>query len=215
MRALQKRRSAVLWSMSAMLAISATSSIAAEPVANTSQPASAQSTPGWQLVLPAEFKRQLTDSPLAVNYRSDSGMLINLTFYVDDEWRDAPVDGMLDEFMQGLLAVPGVSAGKQFSIKQLASKQVKGNQAQPQPAPFDATRHPQPLTFLCQDWQGPGINGRQIGRLCLAKVLDLKVLMTLSAPKTQAKAAAEHFQLALLSLQYNWDALIALRDSQP
>ncbi len=203
MRALQQRRSMLVWPLLAMLAISTASVSAAEPVANTSQSAPAQSSPGWQLLLPAEFKRQLTDSPLAVNYRSDSGMLINLTFYVDDEWRDAPVDGMLDEFMQGLLAVPGVSAGKQLTIKQ------------PDTVKLEAAKHPQPLTFLCQDWQGPGINGRQIGRLCLAKVLDLKVLMTLSAPKTQAKAAAEHFQLALLSLKYNWDALVALRDSQP
>lgn len=203
MRTLQQRRSILMWLILAMLVISTTSSTAAEPVANTSQSAPAQSSPGWQLLLPAEFKRQLTDSPLAVNYRSDSGMLINLTFYVDDEWRDAPVDGMLAEFMQGLLAVPGVSAGKQFTIKQ------------PVTVKLEADKHPQPLIFLCQDWQGPGIDGRQIGRLCLAKVLDLKVLMTLSAPKTQAKAAAEHFKLALLSLKYNWDALIALRDSQP
>lgn len=213
MRAVPKRLSVIVCSLLAMLVAVTSRATPSEPAGNTSQSASAQSSPGWQLVLPAEFKRQLTDSPLAVNYRSDSGMLINLTFYVDDEWRDAPVDGMLAEFMQGLLAVPGVSAGKQFSIKQLASKQAPDESAQP--VPSDANRHPQPLTFLCQDWQGPGRNGRQIGRLCLAQVLDLKVLMTLSAPKTQAKVAAEHFQLALLSLRYNWDALVALRDSQP
>lgn len=187
----------------AILTVGSSLAATTEPAVNRSQSANAQSTSGWQLLLPAEFKRQLTDSPLAVNYRSDSGVLINLTFYVDDEWRDASVDGMLDEFVQGLLAVPGVSSGKQFIVKQPLSVNAV------------ADKHPQPLSFLCQDWQGPGRNGRQIGRLCLAQVLDLKVLMTLSAPKTQAKVAAEHFQLALLSLQYNWDALVALRDSQP
>jgi hypothetical protein len=202
MRALQKSLSGMALSALAMLSISVTSSKAAEPAANISQSAPAQSSPGWQLLLPAEFNRQLTDSPLAVNYRSDSGMLINLTFYVDDEWREASVNGMLDEFMQGLLAVPGVNSGKQFTVKQ------------PLTVKIDADKHPQPLTFLCQDWHGPGVSGLQIGRLCLAQVLDLKVLMTLSAPTTQAKVAAEHFQLALLSLRYNWDALVALRDSQ-
>lgn len=203
MLALCKRLSIIMLSMLALLMTGMSLATSDMPAGKSSQAAKAQSSPGWQLLLPAEFKRQLTDSPLAVNYRSASGVLINLTFYVDDEWRDAPVDGMLAEFVQGLLAVPSVSAGKQFTIKQ------------PVTVKFEADKHPQPLTFLCQDWQGPGINGRQIGRLCLAKVLDLKVLMTLSAPKTQAKVAAEHFQLALLSLKYNWDALVALRDSQP
>ena len=156
--------------------------------------------PGWSLLLPTDFRREPTDSPLAINYKTAAGALINLTFFVDDEWRDVEVAVMLDEFMQGVLAIPGSRAGKQFQLQQPLQSWMQAN------------THPQQLTFSCQDWRGPG---KQLGRMCLAKAQDLKVLLTLSAPLKAATAAAEQFQLALLSLRYDWDVLLQLRDSQP
>lgn len=155
--------------------------------------------PGWTLVLSADFKRQPTDSPLAMNYKTADGVLLNLTFFVDDEWRDVDGAVMLAEFMQGVLAVPGSRAGKQFQLQQ------------PLQSWMQATAHPQQLSFSCQDWRGPG---QQLGRMCLAKAQDLKILLTLSAPLKFATTAAEQFQLAALSLRYDWDVLVALRDSQ-
>ena len=44
-------------------------------------------------------------------------MLLNLSFHVDDEWRDVPAETMRDEFIDGLLAVPGVKSGRRFVLK--------------------------------------------------------------------------------------------------
>ncbi len=160
-------------------------------------------TPAYHWALPAEYQVVATDSPLSINFRNSQQVLLNLTFHVDDEWRDVDAGTMRDEFIEGLLAVPGVSAGRRFVLQlptvTLGAQQLPARQ------------------FFCRDWQGPGLKpgSRQIGRLCVLAKDALRVVVSLSSPASQAKVAAEDYQLALSSLQTDWAALVALRDSQP
>lgn len=161
------------------------------------------STPAYHWALPADYQVVATDAPLSINFRNSQQVLLNLTFHVDDEWRDVDAGTMRDEFIEGLLAVPGVSAGRRFVLQlpavTLGAQQLPARQ------------------FFCRDWQGPGLQqgSRQIGRICVLAQDALRVVVSLNSPASQAKVAAEDYQLALSSLQTDWQALVALRDSQP
>ncbi len=157
----------------------------------------------YHWLLPDGYKQQATDSLLSINFRNQQQVLLNLSFNVDDEWRDVPAETMRDEFIDGLLAVPGVKSGRRFVLK-LPAQQLGKRQIPPR-------------DWYCQDWQGPGLSkgSKQIGRICVFADKALRVMVSLNSPKSQAKAAAEDYQAALSGLSLDWDALVALRDSQP
>lgn len=157
----------------------------------------------YHWLLPDSYQQQATDSVLSINFRNSQQVLVNLTLHVDDEWRDVPAETMRDEFIDGLLAVPGVKSGRRFVLK--LPQQVVGKKEIPA------------REFYCQDWQGPGLQkgSKQIGRICVLAQQALRVVVSLNSPSTHAKSAAEDYQLALSSLSLDWDALVALRDSQP
>lgn len=157
----------------------------------------------YQWLLPDSYKPQATDSLLSINFKNPQQVLLNLSLHVDDEWRDVTAETMRDEFIDGLLAVPGVRSGRRFVLKlpaqQLGARQIPARE------------------WFCQDWQGPGLTkgSKQIGRICVFAEQALRVVVSLYSPSQQAKTAAEDYQLALSGLSLNWDALVALRDSQP
>lgn len=157
----------------------------------------------YHWLLPDSYKRQATDSVLSINFKNPQQVLLNLSFHVDDEWRDVPGETMRDEFIDGLLAVPGVKSGRRFVLKlptqQLGARQIPARE------------------WFCQDWQGPGLKkgSQQIGRICVYAQQALRVVVSLNSPSLHAKTAAEDYQLALSGLSLDWDALVALRDSQP
>jgi hypothetical protein len=155
----------------------------------------------YHWLLPDSYQSQPTDSVLSINFKNPQQVLLNLTFHVDDEWREVPAETMRDEFIDGLLAVPGVKSGRRFVLKLPAQALGK-------------TQIPA-RDFYCQDWQGPGNGGKQIGRICVLAQQALRVVVSLNSPSAQATSAAEDYQLALSSLSLNWDALVLLRDSQP
>lgn len=157
----------------------------------------------YQWLLPDSYQQQPTDSVLSINFKNPQQVLLNLTFHVDDEWRDVPAETMRDEFIDGLLAVPGVKSGRRFVLK-LPAKTLGKRQI---PA----------RDFYCQDWQGPGLKkgSKQIGRICVLAQQALRVVVSLNSPAAQAKSAAEDYQLALSSVSFDWEALVQLRDSQP
>lgn len=157
----------------------------------------------YHWLLPDSYQQQATDSVLSVNFKNPQQVLINLSLFVDDEWRDVPAQTMRDEFIDGLLAVPGVKSGRRFVLKLPAQKLGTGQI----PA----------REWYCQDWQGPGLKpgNTQIGRICVVAEQALRVVVSLNSPSQQAKTAAEDYQLALSGLNFDWDALVALRDSQP
>ncbi len=157
----------------------------------------------YQWLLPDSYQPQATDSVLSINFKNLQQVLLNLSFHVDDEWRDVPAETMRDEFIDGLLAVPGVQSGRRFVLK-LPAQQLGKRQVPPR-------------DWYCQDWQGPGLNkgSKQIGRICVFADKALRVVVSLNSPKSQAKTAAEDYQAALAGLSLDWDALVALRDSQP
>ena len=162
---------------------------------------SAVAADAYHWLLPDSYQSQPTDSVLSINFKNPQQVLLNLTFHVDDEWRDVPAETMRDEFIDGLLAVPGVQSGRRFVLK-LPEKTL-------------GTRQLPAREFYCQDWQGPGRGGKQIGRICVLAQQALRVVVSLNSPSDHAKTAAEDYQLALSSLSLNWDALVLLRDSQP
>lgn len=157
----------------------------------------------YHWLLPGSYQPQPTDSVLSINFRNSQQVLLNLSFHVDDEWRDVLAETMRDEFIDGLQAVPGVKSGRRFVLKLTA--QTLG------PRQIPARE------FYCQDWQGPGLKkgSKQIGRICVLAQDALRVVVSLNSPAAQAKAAAEDYQLALASLSLDWNALVQLRDSQP
>ena len=157
----------------------------------------------YHWLLPDSYQSQPTDSVLSINFKSPQQVLLNLTFHVDDEWREVPAETMRDEFIDGLLAVPGVKSGRRFVLKL--------------PAQTLGKRQIPARDFYCQDWQGPGLKkgSKQIGRICVLAQQALRVVVSLNSPSAHAKSAAEDYQLALSSLSLNWDALVLLRDSQP
>lgn len=157
----------------------------------------------YHWLLPDSYQQQPTDSVLSINFKNPQQVLLNLSLFVDDEWRDVPAETMRDEFIDGLLAVPGVKSGRRFVLK-LPAQQL-GNRQIP-------TRD-----WYCQDWQGPGLNkgSKQIGRICVFADKALRVVVSLNSPSLHAKTAAEDYQAALAGLSLDWNALVALRDSQP
>ena len=165
--------------------------------------ASSAAADAYHWVLPDSYLPQPTDSVLSINFKNPQQVLLNLTFHVDDEWRDVPAETMRAEFIDGLLAVPGVKSGRRFVLKL--------------PAQTLGKRQIPARDFYCQDWQGPGLKkgSKQIGRICVLAQQALRVVVSLNSPAAQAKAAAEDYQLALSSLSLDWDALVTLRDSQP
>lgn len=157
----------------------------------------------YHWLLPDSYQSQATDSVLSINFKNPQQVLLNLSLHVDDEWRDVTAETVRDEFIDGLLAVPGVKSGRRFVLKipaqQLGKRQI-------------------PLRdWFCQDWQGPGLQqgSKQIGRICVFADKALRVVVSLNSPKSQAKAAAEDYQAALSGLSLDWNALVTLRDSQP
>ncbi len=165
--------------------------------------AGATASEAYHWLLPDGYKQQVTDSLLSINFRNPQQVLLNLSLHVDDEWRDVPAETMRDEFIDGLLAVPGVKSGRRFVLKLPAQQLMK--------------RQIPPRDWFCQDWQVPGLSkgSKQIGRICVFADKALRVVVSLNSPKSQAKAAAEDYQAALSGLSLDWDALVALRDSQP
>lgn len=163
----------------------------------------ASANEAYHWLLPDSFQVQATDSLLSINFKNPQQVLLNLSFHVDDEWRDVPAETMRDEFIDGLLAVPGVKSGRRFVLKLPAQ-------------PLGARQIPA-REWFCQDWQGPGLKkgSKQIGRICVFADKALRVVVSLNSPSLQAKTAAEDYQLALSGLSLNWGALVALRDSQP
>lgn len=157
----------------------------------------------YHWLLPDSYQPQATDSLLSINFKNPQQVLLNLSMHVDDEWRDVPAETMRDEFIDGLLAVPGVKSGRRFVLK-LPAQQLGKSQV---PA----------RDWFCQDWQGPGLKkgSKQIGRICVFAQQALRVVVSLNSPSTHAKTAAEDYQLALSGLSLDWNALVALRDSQP
>ncbi len=157
----------------------------------------------YQWLLPDSYQKHATDSLLSINFKNPQRVLLNLSLHVDDEWRDVPAETMRDEFIDGLLAVPGVKSGRRFVLKLPAQRLGK--------------RQIPPRDWFCQDWQGPGLQkgSKQIGRICVFADKALRVVVSLNSPKSQAKAAAEDYQAALSGLSLDWNALVALRDSQP
>ena len=157
----------------------------------------------YHWLLPDSYQPQATDSQLSINFKNPQQVLLNLSLFVDDEWRDVPAETMRDEFIDGLLAVPGVKSGRRFVLK-LPAQQL-------------GTRQVPPREWFCQDWQGPGLQkgSKQFGRICVFADKALRVVVSLNSPKSQAKAAAEDYQAALSGLSLDWNALVALRDSQP
>lgn len=163
----------------------------------------ASANEAYHWLLPDSYKQQATDSLLSINFKNPQQVLLNLSLHVDDEWRDVPAETMRAEFIDGLLAVPGVKSGRRFVLKlpaqQLGARQIQARE------------------WFCQDWQGPGLNkgGKQIGRICVFADKALRVVVSLNSPSQHAKTAAEDYQLALSGLSLDWDALVALRDNQP
>lgn len=157
----------------------------------------------YHWLLPDSYQVRATDSLLSINFKNPQQVLLNLSLHVDDEWRDVPAETMRAEFIDGLLAVPGVKSGRRFVLK-LPPQQL-------------GKREIPPRDWYCQDWQGPGLNkgSKQIGRICVFADKALRVVVSLNSPTSQAKAAAEDYQAALAGLSLDWDALVALRDSQP
>ncbi len=155
----------------------------------------------YHWLLPDSYQPQATDSVLSINFKNPQQVLLNLSLHVDDEWRDVSAETMRDEFIDGLLAVPGVKSGRRFVLK-LPAQQL-GKRLIP------------PRDWFCQDWQGPGLGSKQIGRICVFADKALRVVVSLNSPKSQAKVAAEDYQTALAGLGLDWDALVVLRDSQP
>ncbi len=162
-----------------------------------------QASEAYHWLLPDSYQRQATDSLLSINFKNPQQVLLNLSLFVDDEWRDVTAETMRDEFIDGLLAVPGVKSGRRFVLK-LPAQQLGKRQIPPR-------------EWFCQDWQGPGLKkgSKQIGRICVFAEQALRVVVSLNSPSLHAKAAAEDYQAALASLSLDWDALVALRDSQP
>jgi len=160
-----------------------------------------QAREAYHWLLPDSYKQQATDSLLSINFKNPQQVLLNLSLHVDDEWRDVAAETMRDEFIDGLLAVPGVKSGRRFVLK-LPAQQLGKRQIPPR-------------DWFCQDWQGPGLGSKQIGRICVFADKALRVVVSLNSPKSQAKAAAEDYQAALSGLSLDWNALVALRDSQP
>lgn len=163
----------------------------------------ASANEAYHWLLPDSYQAQATDSLLSINFKNPQQVLLNLSLHIDDEWRDVPAETMRDEFIAGLLAVPGVKSGRRFVLKLPAQKL--------------GTRQIPPREWFCQDWQGPGLKkgSQQIGRICVYAQQALRVVVSLNSPSLHAKTAAEDYQLALSGLSLDWDALVALRDSQP
>lgn len=157
----------------------------------------------YNWLLPDSYQKHATDSLLSINFKNPQQVLLNLSLHVDDEWRDVTAETMRDEFIDGLLAVPGVKSGRRFVLK-LPAQQLGKRQIPPR-------------EWSCQDWQGPGLKkgSKQIGRICVFAGQALRVVVSLNSPSLHAKTAAEDYQAALASLSLDWDALVALRDSQP
>ena len=157
----------------------------------------------YHWLLPDSYQPQATDAVLSINFKNPQLVLLNLSLHVDDEWRDVPAEAMRDEFIDGLLAVPGVKSGRRFVLK--LAGQTLGKRLVP------------PRDWYCQDWQGPGFDkgSKQIGRICVFADKALRVVASLNSSSTHAKTAAEDYQAALSGLSLDWDELVALRDSQP
>ena len=157
---------------------------------------SAVAADAYHWLLPDSYQPLPTDSVLSINFKNPQQVLLNLTLHVDDEWRDVPAETMRDEFIDGLLAVPGVKSGRRFVLKLpqqgVGKKQIPARE------------------FYCQDWQGPGLRqgSKQIGRICVLAQQALRVVVSLNSPSAHAKSAAEDYQLALSSLSLDWEELV-------